>query len=251
MFTKQKIAKLVAEFLGTGILALTVLSVSASNIGIGYFVAIAAGLALLLLVVALGSVSGAHLNPAVTLGLWTIRQVQTYQAVLYVAMQLLGGVAAYALFSYMTDRTWENTAEYDGRVLTAEVLGAAVFTFGVAAALFQRLQGVTRAAVIGGSFALGIMIAASASSAFLNPAVALSAQSWEWGTYVLGPVLGAVIGFNLYNILFVASENKLAKSARPVVATSPSVTKSTAVRGVPAKNGARTTAKTVVKAKKK
>jgi hypothetical protein len=34
----------------------------------------------------------------------------------------------------------------------------------------------------------------------------LGARQWGWGTYVLGPVLGAVIGFNLYNLLFVETE---------------------------------------------
>jgi hypothetical protein len=38
--------------------------------------------------------------------------------------------------------------------------------------------------------------------AYLNPAVALGARSWVWGSYVVGPLLGAVVGTNLYALLF-------------------------------------------------
>ena len=51
------------------------------------------------------------------------------------------------------------------------------------------------------------MAASPASAGFLNfqlPRYGL--HQWAWGTYVLGPVLGAVIGFNLYNLLFVETE---------------------------------------------
>lgn len=205
MLTKQRVAMLVAEFLGTAILTLTVLSISTSNIGIGYFVSFGAGLTLLLMVFAIGGISGAHINPAVTIGMWTIRQIRTYKAILYIAAQLLGGFAAYALFSYMTGKDWENKGEYDTKLLVSEVVGTAIFTMGIAAAVFQKLEGLTKALVIGGSLTLGIMVASAASSAFLNPAVALGAQSWGWGTYVIGPVLGGIIGFNVYNLLFASS----------------------------------------------
>lgn len=206
MFTKQKVAALVAEFVGTALLALTVLSISTSNIGIGYFVSFGAGLTLLLMVLAIGNISGAVLNPAISLGLWTVRKLSTFQTVVYIAVQLLGGVAAYVLYNYLTDQTLgDGTGKFDAQILVAEVLGTAVFAFGIAAAIFQRLEGTAKAVTIGGSLTLGIIVASIASAGFLNPAVALSAQVWVWGTYVLGPVIGAVIGFNLYNLLFAAT----------------------------------------------
>lgn len=223
MFTKQKVATLVAEFLGTAILALTVLAVSTSNIGIGYFVSFGAGLAMLLMVFAIGNVSGAVINPAIALGLWTVRKLSTIQTVLYIAVQLLGGLAAYALFSYLTDKSWANAGEYDTKILVAEVVGTAVFAFGIAAAIFQKLDDAAKALTIGGSLTLGIMMASVASSGFLNPAVALGAHSWVWGTYVLGPVLGAVIGFNLYNLLFASSNTPsvVAKAEKASIVAAP------------------------------
>lgn len=228
MITKEKIAMLVAEFLGTAILTLTVLSISTSNIGIGYFVSFGAGLVLLLMVFAIGGVSGAVINPAIAIGLWTVRKLSTYQTVLYIAVQLLGGIAAYYLFSYISGKDWENRGEYDTKVLVSEVVGTAIFAMGIAAAVFQRLSGTAKALVIGGSLTLGIMVASAGSSAFLNPAVALGARSWEWGSYVLGPVLGAIIGFNLYNLLFASSyKASIVAAAEKPVALKSASTKAT------------------------
>src|SRR5687768_17776604 len=77
MVTRRKIAMLMAEFLGTALLTLAVLAVSKSTIGIPYFVAIAAGLVVATVTLTLGAVSGAHLNPLVTIGLWSVRRVKT------------------------------------------------------------------------------------------------------------------------------------------------------------------------------
>lgn len=220
MFSKQKIAMLVAEFFGTAFLALTVLAVSTSNIGIGYFVSFAAGLTLILMVLAIGGISGAHINPAVTIGLWTVRQIETSRAILYIAAQLLGGYAAYWLFGYMTGNYFESkTLEYDTKILVAEALGAAIFTFGIGAAVYQKLTGITKALVIGGSLTAGIIVASVASAAYLNPAIALAGMSWQWGTYVLGPVLGGIIGINVYNLLFAASLSDTKKTVATTAAT--------------------------------
>lgn len=204
MFSKQHVAALVGEFVGTAVLALAVLSVVNSQLGVAFFVALGAGLALLLMVFSLGRVSGTHLNPAVTVGFWSVRQISTIKAITYIAVQMLGGYAAFALFSYLSGAEgWTNRATgYDSQVLVAEVLGTAVFTFGIAAAVANNLQIGAKAAAIGGSLTLAIIIASVASPAFLNPAVALANQSWELSTFVLGPVLGAIIGFNLYTLLF-------------------------------------------------
>lgn len=220
MVTRNKIAMLVAEFVGVGVLTTIALAVSQSNVGIPFFISGAVGLALAVLVLMLGNVSGAHLNPAITLGLWSLRRVKTLPAIGYIAAQLLGGLAAYYMFSYFVDSTWENAGTFDARILVAEAVGAFVFAMGWAAALYQKFTGLQQAAVIGASLTVGILIASTASVAagvfsggFINPAVALGAQAWVWGTYVLGPVLGAIIGFNLYALLF-ASAGELAASEK-------------------------------------
>src|ERR1700748_1491123 len=103
MFGKRKIAAVAGEFLGTATLAFVVLAVSRSTIGIPYFVAIAAGLAVAVMGVSIAT--DVHLNPALTIGLWTARRVKTSQALVYIAAQMLGGYAAYGLYRYFAHGT--------------------------------------------------------------------------------------------------------------------------------------------------
>jgi aquaporin Z len=207
MFRKNKLAMLVGEFLGTTALTLTVLSISHSQLSLGYFIATAAGLTVLLMTLALAGISGAVFNPAMTIGLWTVRKLRTLQALSYLVVQLAGGAIAWELFEYLTKLSGiHNTGTYSARVLVAEVVGTFVFAFIWAAAIYQRFNLFAKAAAIGGALTAGSLIASLGSSGFLNPAVALGLHQWGWGTYVLGPVLGAVIGFNLYNLLFVETE---------------------------------------------
>jgi len=212
MLGRRKIAMLMAEFLGTGTLTAVVLAVSRSSIGIPYFVALAVGLTIAAVTLTFGAVSGAHLNPAMTIGMWTVRKVSSTKAVTYLAAQLLGAWLAYVLYTYLVNAHWANTGHFTGRVLAAETAGAFVFSLAWAAVVFQKFENSKAASVLGGSLAIGVLVASSASAGLLNPAVALGVRSWGWGTYVLGPILGAVLGFNLYNMLFAPSETAVATS---------------------------------------
>ena len=207
MFRKNKLAMLVGEFLGTTALTLIVLAISHSQLSLSYFIATAAGLMVALMTLALAGISGAIFNPAMTIGLWTVRKLRTLQALSYLAVQLLGGAVAWELFIYLTKLTGvHNTGTYNARILVAEVTGTFVFAFVWAAAIYQRFPLYAKAAAIGGALTAGSLVASLGSAGILNPAVALGLHQWGWGTYVLGPVLGAVIGFNLYNLLFVETE---------------------------------------------
>ncbi|HMH31223.1 MAG TPA: aquaporin, partial [Methylomirabilota bacterium] len=99
VFGKQKIATLVAEFLGTGALTLLILSVQRSTIGVPFFVAAAAGLSIALMIMAVGKTSGGYFNPALTIGFWTARKIETVTAVLYILVQFAGAFAAGALYA--------------------------------------------------------------------------------------------------------------------------------------------------------
>lgn len=207
MFRKNKLAMLVGEFLGTTALTLIVLAISHSQLSLSYFIATAAGLMFALMVLALSGISGAVFNPAMTIGLWTVRKLRTLQALSYLVVQLLGGAVAWELFVYLTKLTGiHNTGTYSARVLVAEVVGTFIFAFVWAAAIYQRFPLYAKAAAIGGALTGGSLVASLGSAGLLNPAVALGLHQWGWGTYVLGPILGAVIGFNLYNLLFVETE---------------------------------------------
>ncbi len=205
MFSQKKVGMLVGEFLGTAVLAMVALSVANSPIGITYFTGAAVGTTLAIVYLAVGVFTGAHINPAVTFGLWTLKKIDTVLAVMYVAAQLLGGLFAWKLFEYLTGNALTNIAgsEFKVQVLVAELVGTFIFTFGVASVVFQGYTGLKAAATLGASLFLGIVVAASASNGVLNPAVAVGIQSIG-RAYIVGPLVGALLGMNMYALLFSA-----------------------------------------------
>jgi glycerol uptake facilitator-like aquaporin len=218
MITRKRIAMIMAEFLGTALLTLAILAIhKTSGIGFPYFVAIGAGLVLAMATFVLGGVSGAHLNPIVTIGLWSIRKIKALPAVVYIASQMLGGIAAYYLFTYFVNQTFENTtATFESRVLVAEVIGGLVFALGWAAVVYNRMDTARAATVLSLSLIIGIMVASVMpnSLGLINPAAALGVHNWVLGTTVLGPILGAIIGFNLYSLLFAPASELVDKPAK-------------------------------------
>lgn len=220
MLGRKKIAMIMAEFLGTGILTLVVLGVSKSTIGIPYFVAIAVGLVVAAVTLALGAVSGAHLNPAITIGMWTTRRIKTLPSIVYIAAQMLGAGAAYLLYTYFIGQSLQSASDFSAKVLVAETVGAFIFSLAWASASYQKFDLGKGASVVGMGLALGVMVASVASAGLLNPAVAFGVHMWEWGTYVLGPILGAVIGFNLYGLLFAPEKNILVAEEKTPSASS-------------------------------
>ncbi len=92
--------RLVAEFLGTFWLVLggcgsAVLAAKFPQVGIGLVgVALAFGLTLLTMAFAIGHISGCHINPAVTVGLWAGGRFRAGDVVPYIVVQVLGGIAA-------------------------------------------------------------------------------------------------------------------------------------------------------------
>ncbi len=247
MFGRRKIATLVAEFLGTGALTLLVLSVQRSTIGVPFFVAMAAGLTVALMVFTFGSTSGAHLNPAVTLGLWAVRKISALNALTYIVVQLLGAWVVYHLYTYYVNTPLQPIGgHFTGRVMVAEGIGTMVFTMAWAAAVYQRFSTAVTASVVGLGYMLGIVAASSASIGLLNPALALGVRAWGFNgtmgllSYVVGPIAGAVIGFCAYSLLF-TDEGIMSMSAKT---SSPSVSSSASVKKPAAKR------KTVSKKKK-
>lgn len=95
--------KLVAEFIGTFWLVLggcgsAVLAAAFPELGIGFVgVAFAFGLTVVVMAYSLGHISGAHLNPAVSVGLWMAGRFNSKELLPYIVSQVLGGIAGAAV----------------------------------------------------------------------------------------------------------------------------------------------------------
>lgn len=201
MFSRQKVAMVVAELMGVVVLVTAVYSMVART-SFPLFGGLAAGVTLGLLVHTIGSASGAHVNPAITLGLWSVRKIKTLPAIVYIAAQMLGALAAWQLINYFLGSDIQSIAnKFEWKTLFAELAGALVFGFGVASAVYQKYEGTKLAFTVGGSLTIGILVASLGSNGVINPAVALGLQSWNWA-YAVGPIAGSIIGMNLYALVF-------------------------------------------------
>lgn len=207
MLNKKTVAPLVAEFFGTGVLVMVTLILSLTT-GVSYFIATSAAVTLVLVSMFFSSTSGGHFNPAVTLGLWTARMVGTVKGLTFVAAQMLGGFGAWQLFQFLVSRKVPTKAvAWDNHILVAEVVGTAILAMGLASAITKGYEALQSALTYGSALFVGTMIAATASAAYLNPATALGLRSFSW-VYILGPVIGAVVGVNLYAWLFAPKRPK-------------------------------------------
>lgn len=201
MLTRARVSQLTAEFLGTGLIVMMALVLSQTT-AVSYFIATSVAIALAVAYMVFGPVSGGHFNPAITVGLWAVRRIQTLPGVSYIAAQLLGGAAAWQLFEYFTGRAVETRGgALDVKVLIAEAVGAFILAMGFTAAVSRSLTALESALTYAASLFVGVMVAAMASAAYINPAVALGLQDFKW-QYVVGPLVGGVLGVGLYYVLF-------------------------------------------------
>ncbi len=249
MFGKKMVATLVAEFLGTGILALVFLSVKYTNIGVPWFIALAAGAAVAVGAFYFADNADIHMNPAITIAVMTARKIGVALGALTIVFQLLGAWAAYGVYHYfVANKLPVIGGNYSARVLFAEAVGTLILALAWGAVYYRRLQHTNRSLLLGGSYALAIMVAAGAGLGIANPAVALSIRAWNiwgsmgWGTYLLGPVLGAVIGVNLYALLFATNDELVADETLVVAeAVVPAATTARSSRSSARTSGAKKT----------
>ena len=210
--SKAAIAELIGTFilvfLGAG--AGAIASAGGGLVG----VALAHGFALVVIVYAWGSVSGAHVNPAVTFGIALTGRMDWGKAIVYWIAQLVGAaLAGYALlFLLGPDTTLGQTT---GSLTTASpmktVLLEAILTFILVTAVYgSAVAGRNGSAVglaIGFVLVADILMGGPLTGASMNPArtfgpaLAMGNFSYLW-MYVAGPLLGGGLAALVYNSLF-------------------------------------------------
>jgi len=190
--------KYIAEALGTFTLALVVGLSMAGRFPVP--TPVLAGLVLMLFVYSMGHISGTHINPAVTIGLWSIKKIKGHEAAIYIVCQFIGAALALWLVSSVIGLPSQVTID-SFTVGFAEALGTFFFAFGIASVVYGKTPGVMSGVVIGGSLLLGITIAAIlGSNGILNPAVALGIKSFNF-TYLVAPIVGSVLGMQAYKYI--------------------------------------------------
>ena len=153
----------IAELVGTFILVLIAM-ITLQNVQ--SVMPLYLGLALALLIMTVGGISGAHLNPAVTFGLWSARRLKSALLPFYWGAQFLGAMAAVVVTNLVTSNSislnFSNFTQLNWGIFAIELIGAAVFLFGLTS-ITRRVDftGGTKAIGIGLSFFVGLLVATS------------------------------------------------------------------------------------------
>jgi len=223
-----------AEFLGTFTLIFIGAgagSLTAEQGGSLVSVALAHGIALTVIIYTWGKVSGAHVNPAVTLGVLVGGGISLPKAMTYWVVQLAGAAAAGFLLAYLLGPNPKSLGETVGSLTATDTaktivlegvltffLVSAVMSCGVAGN-FGNLVGVG----IGSVLAMDILFGGPLTGASMNPArtfgpaVAMGHYSYMW-MYFVGPGTGGLVAGALYRALFRAANTARTSDSAEVAA---------------------------------
>jgi glycerol uptake facilitator-like aquaporin len=189
---KKYIAEIIGTATLTGVVSLSIMGVFPIP------TPLLAALVLGLFVYSIGHISGTHINPAVTIGAWSIGKVPAREALLYIVSQVIGAGIAFVLVSVLVMTPHVGMVGNTLNIALAECIGTFLFTFGIASVIYGRTPSQLSGVVVGGSLLLGIAVAALlGSNGVLNPAVALGIGSFNL-VYLMGPILGSILGMQTY-----------------------------------------------------
>ena len=220
--------KYLAELLGTFVLVFvgTGAAVIAGK-SIGFLgIALAFGLAVLIMVYAIGSISGCHINPAITIAMLVNGKIGSKDAVIYIIVQCIGAVIASALllaimtgspaYNLATDGLAQNgygTASPGGFSMASGFITEVIITFIFLMVIFGATSKAAPAGFAGipiGLTLTALLLAAiPVTSGSLNPARSLGPALIAGGTalsqlwlFIIAPIIGAVIAALVWKYLF-------------------------------------------------
>lgn len=235
--------KLVAELVGTAWLVLggcgsAVLAAAFPDVGIGlHGVALAFGLTVVTMAYAIGPISGCHLNPAVTIGLFVAGKHPKSEVLPYVLSQLVGGIlGAGILYLIASGKVDANIGSFASNGYGAhspghfslaagfltEVIATMFFLFVICGATDKLAPSGFAPLAIGLCLTLIHLFTIPVTNTSVNPArsigPAVFAGGWAIGQlwlFILAPIIGGALGAMLYK--FIYSEKKVSEARREPV----------------------------------
>lgn len=223
--TREHGRKLAAEFIGAFALVFVGAAAMIQTGGQSLIVsAVAYGLAMALLVSSLGHVSAGFFNPALTIGLWATRRLDTVTTIACIIAQLLGAVVAALALVLLFPEALRDAVSLGvplllrGTDFAQGVVLEAIATFLLMLAVFGTVLD-SRGPKLGGFgaglvLAMGVLAIGTLTGAALNPARALGPAlvGGEWTdhlVYWIGPIIGAVAAALVYHQLFAEEEMEM------------------------------------------
>lgn len=223
--TSKSLRATAAEFFGTTLFVFlgvsSVVMSSSAGATATLTVALAHGIAMAIIVTATMRISGGHINPAVTAGLWLARKVDGRTAGSYVLAQLIGGLLGAALAKALLPLTLVTATSLGTPALAGSVTFwqgvwiEAVLTFFLVSAVFGTAVSPEAPAV--GGFGIGLAIFVDAlvggplTGAAMNPARAFGPAIVSWqltsqAVYWIGPLLGAMAAAALWKYVLLPKD---------------------------------------------
>jgi len=221
----------VAEFFGTFWLVLggcgsAVLAAAFPDLGIGFLgVALAFGLTVLTMAYAIGHISGCHLNPAVSVGLWAGGRFPAKHLLPYIIAQVLGGIVAGGVLYFIASGSMDfditagrfaangyaahSPGGYSlGAALVTEIVMTMMFLLVILGATDKRAPQGMAPVAIGLCLTLIHLISIPVTATSVNPArstgVALYAGGWaisQLWLFWLAPIVGGLLGAVVYRVI--------------------------------------------------
>jgi aquaporin Z len=221
--------KLVAEFIGTLWLVLggcgsAVLAAAYPQLGIGFAgVAIAFGLTVVTMAYAIGHISGCHLNPAVSIGLWAGGRFDEKELLPYIASQILGAIAgAGILYVIATGKAGFEVGGFAANgygehspggysmlaALVTEVVMTFMFLIVILGATHSKAPKGFAGLAIGLSLTLIHLISIPVTNTSVNPARSISQAIFAGGwaieqlwLFIVAPIVGAILAGIVYKLI--------------------------------------------------
>ena len=195
-------------FIGTGSIMIDSIYNEIGNIGIG----LSFGLSVMSVVYSIGSVSGAHINPAVSIAFWVDKKLITKDLIPYMFFQIVGGILASTLLFFLLPesktmgetlvkcRDWK--VVFFLEFIITFILMFVILQVSDKSRNLDRFSGIA----IGGVVAFAAIFVGPISGASMNPARSISPAilindfSYLW-IYIVSPILGAVLSVFVYKII--------------------------------------------------
>lgn len=195
-------------FVATGVVIVNDLSGGAvTHTGI----AITTGLVVMAVVYAIGDVSGAHINPAVTVGFWLAKRFPGYRVIQYIISQCLGAVAASLLLAYLFPELVPLTVTSPSGPLVQSLIIEIIITLFLMFVILSvstgsKEKGIMAGSAIGAVVGLSVLWAGPVTGASMNPArsIAPALVSLDFTSlwiYIAGPVIGAAVSVIAFRIV--------------------------------------------------
>jgi len=200
--------KYIAEMIGTMVLVLMGCGsavIAGTEIGFAG-ISFAFGLSVLAMVYAIGGVSGCHINPAITFGMWIAKKIDGKDAVLYVLFQIIGALIGSGILFVITgncEKTGANVVNENYSLVSgfiAEVVFTFIFLIVVFGATSKKAPAGFAGIAIGLALALIHLVCIPITGTSVNPARSIGPAVFAGGAaltqlwiFILAPLVGAGI----------------------------------------------------------